>query len=46
MGCMNGENNKLSLAEEKRRDIFEVIEKIKDEETLSFIYKIVIRLMD
>ena len=42
---MNGENNKLSLAEEKRREIFEIIEKIEDEETLSFIYKIVIRLM-
>lgn len=43
---MNREINKLSLAEEKRREIFEVIEKIKDEETLSFIYKIVTRLMD
>lgn len=42
---MNGENNKLSLAEEKRREIFEAIEEIKDEETLSFIYKIVIRLL-
>ena len=43
---MNGENNKLSLAEEKRRGIFEIIEKIEDEETLSFFYKIVIRLLD
>lgn len=32
--------------EETRKKLHELIDKIKDEETLSFIYKIVVRLLD
>ena len=33
-------------AEEKRKKLHQLIDKIKDEETLSFIIKIVMRLLD
>lgn len=32
--------------EEKRKKLHDLIDKIKDEETLSFIIKIVMRLLD